>query len=505
MNRLSIAVLLLFTASLSILEAGFTSSIFKPSIRTEAKLSLLMNDDPYNELGNIAEGLVTPFDSLSAFKSSLIEAFLPAPSRRSIFQYGYRSSTLLFKSEINAIAGYEYSQTDDFSYGYLYKGMRVNAEINKNWKMRSYWHSGAFFGDAQSAVDHSPLVDGFYKTQSNSVWIDNLRADITYLTPWLQVSLGRDNFQIGNSISGSIILNNECNEYGYALAEGTFGRFKLSLLHGTLIADDPVSIYEHETVANSKHYPEKNLALHQITYTNTDRFELFFGESVIYGDRGLDVNYLMPQAFWRVTEHNLQDRDNILIYGGINLKPLAKTTIYTQAVIDEMRYKEFMGNWWGNKWAVQSGVSRFFGKEDKGRIGFEFTAVRPWIYTHYLPYTPYSHDSKPLGYPKGSNLIDYSAELNYSMNWQTSITAKASYTRQGSTGNNFSINYLTYVPDIDNTTADWLQGTVSDTFSLNTIVKSSFFAHHNILLGHKACYDKVSWDHLFFGAWQFIY
>ncbi|MDZ4121445.1 MAG: hypothetical protein U1C33_03440, partial [Candidatus Cloacimonadaceae bacterium] len=400
----------LLLVSVNLFATEHYTSVFHPPVRAAAQESLLLEDDQYDELGETAEGLQTPFDSFADFRDAVLEAFSPRPGKKAIFRYGYREAGLDFKSEINALAGYEYTHDKDFAYGYLYKGMRINASINESWRMRSLWYSGAFFGDAWDSIENSPLVDGFYKTKERSIWVDNLRADISYISPRFYASLGREKFQVGNSISGSIILSANSNEYGYFLAEGSFGRFRLSLLHGTLIADETLAIYNDSALANSKHYPDKYLALHQITYSVKDRLELFFGESLIYGDRGMDVNYLLPQAFWRATEHNLQDRDNILIFGGINYRPRQQTTLYAHAIIDEMRYSEILGNWWGNKWAFQSGVAQSFGRDQKGRLGFEFTAVRPWIYTHFLPYASYSHDNQPLGYPKGANLVDYTVE-----------------------------------------------------------------------------------------------
>jgi hypothetical protein len=45
--------------------------------------------------------------------------------------------------------------------------------------------------------------------------------------------------------------------------------------------------------------------------------------------------------------NNLQDRDNVLIFGGFDLKPSRRMTFYTQALIDELKYKELFSSWWG--------------------------------------------------------------------------------------------------------------------------------------------------------------
>ncbi len=504
-KSVTLFVLVFVASSFSLLYADGKSSIFHPEVYSSYSPSFLIEPQPYDPLPEMDDGLSTPFESLDVFYSAVYDAFRLKPQRQRIFTYGYKTNGLDFRSEINALAGYEYTHDPDFAYGFLYKGMRLNASVNENWSMRSIWYSGAFFGDSEEAVYSSPLVDSYYKTNSDKIWVDNLSGDISYKNDNFYLSLGRDKFQIGNSISGSIILSKAANEYGFFLAEASLGAFQISLLHATLISDKPIAVYNDNSLANSRHYPDKYLALHQISYSWRDRLQLFFGESVIYGDRGMDVNYLLPQAFWRVTEHNLRDRDNILIYAGGSFKAHQKVMLYAQAIIDEMRYAEVFGNWWGNKYAFQSGIQLGEPNAMKPKLTLEFTAVRPWIYAHYLPYSPYSHDGKPLGHPKGANLLDYSLELDYPLPLYSSFNFHTSYTRQGSFGNHFSLNYHEEIDDIDNATADWLEGDISDTLAIQTMLKTAVFAHHKLMIGHKALFDRDTWTHQIYAGWQLIY
>ncbi len=250
---------------------------------------------------------------------------------------------------------------------------------------------------------HSPLVDSFVK-QDDELWLDNLNADIYFQNKHLSLALGRGKFQVGNSISGSIILNDRTNEYGFFLAEGSFGALNISFLHGSLVADSTISVYQNTPNGqnlDSKNYPDKFFALHQISYALNRKLRLFFGETVVYGNRSIDLNYLLPHTFWRVSEHNLQDRDNVLIFGGMELKPSQALRIYGQALIDELRYKELFTSWWGNKYALQSGISTSLPwGENPPCLSLEFTAVRPWTYTHYLDHDKYSHDRKAWAFPK---------------------------------------------------------------------------------------------------------
>jgi len=525
------------------------NSVFNPRVRSKAFLSLLSENELYQDRpfvfrqetrrhpsylslmstslsalddstdtdpGHYRQpGLSHPFESMRTFRKAFLEAFRTREPQYCIAGYTYADSSLTYLADLNFKAGYEHSYNQDFSYGLLYKGFGLNAIINKNFGLRANWWSGAYFGDADSARVNSPLVDSFVKAE-DELWLDNLNADIYYHNKYLTLALGRGRFQIGNSISGSIILSDRTNEYGYFLAEGGLGALTLSFLHGSLVADSTLAAYEPASgtpsTYYSKNYPQKHLALHQFSYNIKDRLQLFMGESVVYGDRGIDLNYLLPHTFWRVTEHNLQDRDNVLIFGGLNWKATEGSNIYLQTMLDEFRYKELFGNWWGNKYALQGGINLafpnplnwFYPVQSEPELTLEFTAIRPYTYTHYLDHNKYSHDQHPLGYPKGSNSIDYSAELVLPFARNSEIVSHVSYTRQGSVGNQFSMNYHDLMTNHDETQLDWLAGKITDTIGLRNTYKLGIFSHHNILAAMDL--DYVSeWKARYSVAWQFIY
>jgi hypothetical protein len=477
-------------------------SAFYPEVRSAFSPSQLADNGSYwqGEPQAPDPGLRHPFRTWRELKSGVAEVFLPGQPRYSLLQYAYRDSSLEFKGELNIQAGYDYRSEEDGGYGFLWKGFRLNSAVNDRLRLRAWWWMGAFFGDLDAA-EGSPLIDGYHTRLAKRTQLDNLNADLSYRDRHLTAALGRGKFEVGNSLSGSLILSDLCNDYGYLLAEGRAGAFTLSLLHGSLIADST------STRLADDDYPDKYVALHQLTYRHRGWLELFGGEAIIYGNRGLDLNYLLPHTFWRVTEHNQRDRDNVLIYGGVNLRPATGATAWLNLMLDELRYKEILGNWWGNKYALQTGISFPLSLlPGQPRLGAEFTAVRPWTYAHYTNHTMYSQDGRPLGYPKGSNLIDFTAELNYPLFSGLRWDCRASFTRQGSVGSDWRLNYQDYFPPgiIDTATADWLEGEITDTFTIQNSLRIGLMAHHSFVLGHTSTHTDA-WSHSLFGGWQLSY
>ncbi|MDY0325097.1 MAG: hypothetical protein RBQ87_02855 [Candidatus Cloacimonadaceae bacterium] len=476
--------------------AQMTGSAFQSQLHTQVRNSLLDDNPSWYEHDYLSmeQGLSHPLKSFTLFKDAIAEAFLPGQPKQNLFSYRHGA----LAADFNFLAGFEADFIDDLDYGFIYKGWRLNAQAGDHLCLHTHWYNGAFYGDLDAA-ETDPLVDGYYKRFENHIQLDNLSGEIGYYHDLGTLAIGRGRFQAGNTISGSIILSDRVNDYGYFLAEGQMGAFRLSMLHASLMADSTYSIY-NDPLMDPKNYPDKFIALHQLSFYPWDNTELFAGETVVYGNRSLDLNYLLPNSFWRAVEHNLDDRDNVMIYMGLNQMLPHDLLLYAQLALDEFSYSKIFSSWWGNKYAIQGGLSL---PTDFGKFSLEATAVRPYTYGHFMMHTRYSHDGRLLGYAQGSNVLDISLEANVPwrnyLDWDTQL----SWRKRGSIGNDWTENYHeTFVGTIDNATAHWFEGIVSHEYQVKSSLSILLMAHHKFLVGLDSL-KQDDWQHRLFAAWQF--
>jgi len=391
-------------------------------------------------------------------------------------QYNH-SEKQIFDSMLifNLFSGFEHSSQKKGNYTFLYYGTRLSGFLTKRLFISGNWWAGHFTGDLEQAVK-SPLLDSWFKyaKDNSKIYLDNVSGRISYRGKgdFWSLAAGRGKHEIGSNIGGSIILNDDCNDYGYLNSKFVFPNFYTSFLHAALIPDSTGFF-------NSHSFPDKFMVIHKFGWTPSPEFELFAGEGIIYSNRSLDLNYMLPQIFWRALEHNLGDRDNALIFLGLNFEPQKHSLFYFNFILDELRKAEIFTNWWGNKYAFQLGSSFTFQQERDGIISFEFTAVRPWLYTHYILENKYSHYDISLGFPSGSNLIQYSCELNYNFFSRINFNLNAFYKRQGSVGNSFNLNYNSRPSN----KADWLEGKITNTLVLKPVLTWQMLAHHRLKTG----------------------
>jgi len=506
-TRICLTILLLFCSFLPALSL-IPNSAFAPEIQEGLKPSLLSYPQRAKEdsISIYSNGLCLPFVSCSSFGDAFLDIFRLGNANYSLLSYQSPDDKL--RGELNFIAGLEPVKKDE-SYSFLYRGWLLKSQYGNHIEMNTKWWNGTFQGN-QEAAKNSWLVDGYYNTNDEKLNIDNLSGDISYNAKNLTLALGRGKFPVGNSISGNIILNDKVNDYGYILAEGKTGIFSISFLHASLMADSTYNIYD-DHFYNNKNYPDKYLALHQFGFHPYSNLHFFLGEEIIYGNRSPEINYFLPNAFWRAIEHNLWDRDNVMIYAGGSYRPVQPLFLYAQVLIDEFSSSKLFSDWWGNKYALQGGmrwnVPFALPESPSADLTTELTAVRPFTYTHYLNHTMFSTDGRPLGYPKGSNLVDVSCLLRLPYKdilfWQGGV----SYCKQGSFGSDWSRNYHIDFPTaeaMDNGTATWFQGTKTETITLKSNILIDIFAHHRFLLGWETSHID-NWQKTFYSAWQFIY
>ncbi len=478
-------------------QTSFTNTAFYPDVRSRLFVNQLLENETYKMAEPRTQGLGAEFllQDWKTIKASLLELFSLQEPKHALLQYSYADSSLRYQMESNGI-----SQMDAFSAPegkcVVYSlGLRVNSVFNQRIRARAIFLNTWFDGD-QEAIAVSPLVDGYHITTHTGIYTDKLNGELSYNDDHFSAALGRGRFQIGNSISGSVVLSDRVSEYDYALLEQRVGQFSFSFMHGTLKAD---------TLKNGN-FPAKYAAVHQITWQPKPSLDVFYGESVFYGNR-VDFSYILPANYWRVGKYRA-DPDNLNLYGGMNFRPTENWNLYWTILLDELTPRKFFSNWWGNKYAIQTGAAwdlpfLNFNPAEKPRLALEFTAVRPWTYTHYENIAMFSHENRSLGYSKGSNLLDITAELNLPLPSKMRWDSQFSFTWQGSEGNDWRENYRDAFPtDIINTAeAFWLDGDLSRIPMWQNTLRIGTFAHHDILLAHRSTFGNQK-AHTLFVNWQ---
>ncbi len=474
----------------------------EPDVSTQTYPNFLFNQDAWKQVSlivqdstNTPEGFQTAVQTWPNFKRSLIGFFRRDDTASFLSYRAPGNAKFPGNMRFSLFAGGSYTAGKDDAYRMIWYGADMDFNLGDRLFFDSNWWMARYEGDLDYADSTSSLLKGYSKHEDGRIYLDNMIGHITYHSDYGVFSLGRDNFQIGESITGSPILDDNGSEYGYLSWMYDFGPVTLSFMHGSLLPDSTNNNVSYTS-------EDRYLAIHRLDWEVLDDVNWFFGEEVLYGNRAPDISYMLPQTFYRVSEHNDGDRDNVMIFTGLNAYPKSLMGFYMNFVLDELRKSEIFGDWWGNKYAFQSGLVSnipLIVPEYPARIVMEFTAIRPWMYTHKKTVNAFSHDGSALGYPEGSNLLAYAMEVNLPLHRRLRLDSKVQFIRQGSLGNSWTINYNDRPKD----TARWLEGELTETWKIDAVATWKPLNHHAIKAGYRLeIVDDHEWVREFYAGYQ---
>jgi len=177
-----------------------------------------------------------------------------------------------------------------------------------------------------------------------------------------------------------------------------FNRFNFVYFHGLL----------------SSQFSRKYLVAHRLELRVASWLYLAGGEALVYGNRGLEIQYLNPIMPYHVAEHHLGDKDNNMISFDLSAYPVKNLKTYFELLIDDFTLSENWFRYFGNKFGFMLGslwVDPFGLKNVDFRV--EYTRVEPYVYTHYDSINTYVNYDKIIGYWAGPNSDDWFIEANY--------------------------------------------------------------------------------------------
>ncbi|MFT4734416.1 MAG: hypothetical protein ACI9DJ_000571 [Algoriphagus sp.] len=155
--------------------------------------------------------------------------------------------------------------------------------------------------------------------------------------------------------------------------------------------------------------PPKYMAFHHLNMNVSRRLNIGLFETVMFGGRSFDMNYLNPIIFYRFVEGLIGSSDNSIV--GVDFKLLLSKSFiaYGQFVLDEFNSKERQNQgWYGEKNAGQLGLKYidFAGLKNFDVQG-EFNYARPYTYSHFSDYSSLVNYNVPITHPLGANFKEF--------------------------------------------------------------------------------------------------
>lgn len=262
---------------------------------------------------------------------------------------------------------------------------------------------------------------------------DETDAHVSYEIPHVYAVFGKTTNLWASGATGSLSLSNNSSPYTQLRLKLTYEPFEMTWVQGSLIQDPPITYtVGTDSVHSEELYSEKWIAAHRYEFRVFKKLQIGVYDMVIYGNRGIDWNYLPPTTFLWSAEHYNHDRDNVLMGLDFRLTPGAGLEITANWLLDELKFSDLGSDWYGNKHGYQLGIHAVdpLGWDDSD-LDAEVTLLRPYVYTHKYAINVVQHYGSNLGSPLQPNSVQYLLRLRKRPVRQLLLWGQATVTLHG--------------------------------------------------------------------------
>ena len=230
----------------------------------------------------------------------------------------------------------------------------------------------------------------------------------------------------GFSPENSPILSGSSQTFPYLSYSFRNDFVGFDFIHGSLLPFRSTKIHKLDE------YPRKYIAGHRLEFFLGDRLSFSFNELVIYGNRPIELEYLIPVNFYWPAEHNLGDKDNLLMALDCSWLITPGLRWYNTLFWDELAWEKIFSRWWGNKYVFQSGI-HWVSKSNPYllEVRIEGTISRPWTYTHENYINSYSSAEIGLGLPQGPNSQSVMIDVGLWPTYRWNLMLELLYLKKG--------------------------------------------------------------------------
>ncbi len=261
--------------------------------------------------------------------------------------------------------------------------------------------------------------------------------------PWFEIEAGRNHFSWNVSPLTQLALARDNQPFDLVRFDARWRKFRFVFAHVNLRASS-----------------RKFLAAHRLEVMPFSNFLFGVGESVIYGKRAAEFEYLNPLMLYHAAEHLLGDKDNNVLTLDFSYFPKRGLKLYSEIFIDDLSLEFPVGTYFGNKLAYLAGAFwvQPFGWRDAD-LRFEYARIDPFVYTHDDSANIYENDGEALGERFGPNADRVLLQLGYQPHRDLRFVNRLQFHRNGR-GNLFAPHR-----EADGLSKGFLKGKVARTFA----------------------------------------
>lgn len=374
---------------------------------SKAKLSATEKSILERYLVNYDPSLINKKTSMSLFGGNynMSKGFKDFFSDKQKFLFAYKSGTSnIFMSALGHLGYNNRFKPDSKPNAKLFDvGFEMRGTLFEKLGYYFYVLKGGVAGDTVLAELMLPQLRYNFKYLENIENVKNYDFARGYLKYYFEptegmgisAQFGREKVKLGYGYSNSLILSGNAPDMDFLKLSFKYGIINYYSFFGSGVGPFSPDRSENYT----KYFSSNRLML---SFENL--FDIGIGEAIVSTDR-IELGYLNPVIFYKFVEMSLQDRDNGTIYFDLQTHFLKDLQFQGTFFLDENILSNLSDmSKSSNKTAYQLGFFWYRPVSiDNLSLIFEYTKIRPYVYTHFSTKNNYTSFGQIIGHPVGPN------------------------------------------------------------------------------------------------------
>lgn len=302
-------------------------------------------------------------------------------------------------------------------------GGRIYGSLKKFLGFEIDGKNGYVYGAKSTALKIQPLSYNFKLNEKpENRFFDRSYGYLSFEVPNFNLGIGKNRQTFGYGIN-KLILSDYSPEFDKIFMNVNFKSFTFDFIHGWL---------QNSKSSIDTSLLQKYFVYHRIAFSPIKNFRVGFGESVIYLRTSPELSYLNPFNFYKSVEHQLQDRDNALLFFDLEFLPIKNMRLYSTYLIDDIDFSKIGKHWHGNKTALNLGT-KFSSEiyETPIDLQIEFTRIEPYTFSHRIDNLSYDNFDLPLTSDQPPNSYQFDFSINADFSPRFKIVSNFAYTKWG--------------------------------------------------------------------------
>jgi hypothetical protein len=307
---------------------------------------------------------------------------------------------------------------------------RAMGSIGPNLGFMLYLSNGVLLsGDPDNVRQTDPLLARTLKfTSVEKKYFDRYIGYLQYQSDVLNVRVGRDVFATGYSPIDNLVHSRYAPLMDGVLLDIPYRSVRFTSIHAAV---DGLNA-DGSTITN------KFISSHRVQVDPASWLSFSVHDMIVYSERGIDLAYLNPLAFYvstGLTNQYKSDYDNSLLGIDAAIRPWERTLIYGALLLDDLAFSSLRdttsaGN--NNKSIWQLGASHALDLGGRSLLlSTEYVRCNPFVYSHRQIRNSWTHAGAPLGYNIQPNSDRFAVQAKWWISGRNFLEINADYTRWG--------------------------------------------------------------------------